>query len=77
MGRCGVSDVEAARSRLDRVQAALGHVEALTAWEGDARVTWDLAVAETALRRIEHRLSIYLAACEYERACETVTPEAA
>lgn len=72
-----MTTIASARSRLDRVQAALAQVEMLAAWEGDARVTLDLAVAETALRRIEHRLSIYLAACEYERACETVTPEAA
>lgn len=69
--------IASARSRLDRARTALEHVEALTAWEGDTRVTEDLAVAETALRRIEHRLSIYLAACEYERTCEFVTPEAA
>lgn len=72
-----MSDVEAARSRLDRVQAALAQVEVLAAWEGDARVTLDLAVAHAALRRIEQRLFFDLASAEVERTCDIVTPEAA
>lgn len=70
-----MTTIASARSRLDRVQAALEHVEVLAAWEGDARVTLDLAVAHAALRRAEKFLCADLASAEVERTCETVTPE--